>query len=105
MKKMLIMLLFFFNLVSLSYAYTLNGTMTDNNDGTYAILLNSADDKVYNGIGVMQGDGTLTIDVAIEDEGSETYICLGTPNHDGSYALSLRNNTSGEIATGNLTED
>lgn len=104
MKKILTWL-FCITLMSIGHAYELNGVMEDNNDGTYAVNLESLNGHEYTGIGVKQGDGTLTINVEVEGEGSETYIGLARPNLDGSYTLTLRNNSSGEMATGNLIKE
>ena len=104
MKKIILSLLFYFSFVCLAHAYHLSGSMINNNNGTYAITLHSDNGEEYLGTAIKQGDGTLVINAVIEGGGSETYIGLGTPNHDGTYALSLRNNTSGEMATGQLTE-
>lgn len=92
----LAMLCFF----STIHAYTLNGLMIDNNDGTYEVILNHENGTTYTGMARLQGDGTLSVDVAIENRGSEQYLGVATLNQDGTYALKLRNNLTGYQADG-----
>ena len=56
----------------------------------------------YLGFADEQGDGTLNINVAIQGGGSEVYLGTATLNADGTYDLHLKNNTTGELATGTL---
>lgn len=89
------------------YAFQLNGTMTDNNDGTYEVTLTSNAEEnpdTYFGNAVKQADGTLYITVAVEGRGSDIYIGIGTKNQNGSFDLVLKDNETGHIATGVLSE-
>lgn len=102
--KRLILLLLSFNLISAAYAYELHGTMDDNNDGTYTVNLSSDTGYEYLGQAVTQGDGTLAVNVAVQGGGNETYIGIAKPGPNGTYILSLRNNMTGDFATGTMTE-
>jgi hypothetical protein len=88
--------------MSLSFAYEMHGTLNDNNDGTYQVNMVSSSGREYLGLADQQGDGTLDINVAIQGGGSEIYLGTAKLNADGNYDLNLRNNTTGELATGSL---
>lgn len=102
MKKTLIIILLWVGLIHLSFAYEMYGTLSDNNDGTYQVNVTSTNGHEYMGFADKQGDGTLNINVAVQGGGSEVYLGTATLNHDGDYDLHLKNNTTGEIATGTL---
>lgn len=100
MRKLLLCFLLIFS--NLTYAYEMHGTLNDNNDGTYQVNIISTNGHEYMGFADLQGDGTLVIDVAIQGGGSEVYLGTAKLNANGNYDLFLRNNTTGEIATGTL---
>lgn len=101
-QKMLLSILLWVGLVNLSFAYEMYGTLNDNNDGTYQVNLTSTNGHDYMGFADQQGDGTLNINVAVQGGGSEVYLGTATLNPDGHYDLHLKNNTTGELATGLL---
>lgn len=102
------------------HAYQLNGHMIYNNDGTYEVTLRSDNDNdnrdadgdlsdtdndvEFIGTAIAQTDGTLFVTVSVENEGSETYIGVATPNKNGTYDLKLRNNLTGKITTGVISD-
>lgn len=103
MQKTLWLLLTLFFIINAN-AYELNGTMQDNNDGTFAVTLQSNTGYEYIGTANVQGDGTLLINVVADDEGRENYLGIARPSLYG-YRLELRNNASGELATGILAKE
>lgn len=102
MQKLALAVFLMSSFMRLSFAYEMHGTMSDNNDGTYQVNMVSSNGREYLGLADLQGDGTLNIDVAIQNGGSEIYLGTATLNASGNYDLYLRNNTTGEIATGTL---
>lgn len=102
MKKSFIFIVLACGFLNLSFAYEMHGSLNDNNDGTFEVNVVSTNGYEYTGRADQQGDGILHVDVAIQGRGSEIYLGIATPNPNGSYDLHLRNNTTGEIATGSL---
>ncbi len=102
MRKSLIFMLLWIGFIHVSFAYEMHGIMNDNNDGTFQVNVTSTNGKEYMGYADQQGDGTLNIDIAIQGGGSEIYLGTATQNADGTYDMHLKNNTTGEIATGTL---
>ncbi len=102
MKKSLVFILLWTVFVNIGFAYEMYGTLSDNNDGTYQVNVTSTNGREYMGLADQQGDGTLNIDIAVQGGGSEVYLGTATLNSDGHYDLHLKNNTTGEWATGTL---
>lgn len=98
----MLFLLMIFAFVQTALGYEMHGTLDDNNDGTYTVTLVSDNGDHYLGLADSQRDGTLAIDVAVQGGGSEIYLGSATPNASGNYDLHLKNNSTGEYATGTL---
>lgn len=109
MKKLFRLGLIFFltYAASVMAAYEMHGTMNDNNDGTYSVQIKSNTGYEYLGTAVKQGDGTLNVNVAVQGGGSEVYLGTAEPagGDEGTYHISLHNNTTGDLAVGTLTEN
>jgi len=101
MKKYTLYILLFISNLSFA-AYTMDGVMDDNSNGTYTINVVSNSGHSYLGMGEMQGDGSLTVNLAIQGGGVEIYLGTATPNQDGTYTLHLKNNATDQPATGTL---
>lgn len=76
----------------------LDGTVIDNGDGTYRVLVNNMSGHQYEGLAIPQPDGTLRIDV--HDHNEETYTGRAIPNSTGSYDVNFMNDTTGHIVEG-----
>lgn len=84
-------------------AYELEGTLTDTGgDGSYTVSLENDEGHVYNGNASQLADGTLKVHV--DDGNGETYSGLATKDETGIYNFNLKNDVSGDPATGTLEE-
>lgn len=89
-------LLFAFN--GLVFADDLDGWMTNNNDGTYAVKIENDNGDTYTGTAVPNPDGTYSLNV--EDRDGDVYTGTATKNPLGDFVLDLNDETYGGYATG-----
>ncbi len=83
------------------YAYEMSGVLKDESDGTFSVTIVSQDGELeFYGNAYKQADGTLTI--TVNGQSNETYIGIANQTSTGDYQMILRNNTSGNLAYGNL---
>lgn len=85
---------------SAAIAYQMNGTMHENGDGTYAVILESEDGHQYVGSGVYEGEGLLRI--TVRDHHGATYTGTALDDGDGDFQLDLKNVATGVIGSGTL---
>lgn len=103
LKKTIFFGILLFFVCNLVYPYELNGVVSSNGDGTYAVELENQYGHVYSGSAEDNGDDTLNVQVY--DYSGTSYSGTATSNGGGTYTLDLYSDSSGGSANGTVTLD
>lgn len=96
----------FFLLLLFSQAvlsYELDGSITPLGNGTYSVHAANEDGHQFSGNAVDQGDGSIL--VTVTDKNGVTYRGLATDFSDGDYQVEYRNQSTGDVVTGTLSQE
>lgn len=89
-------------LPALVSAYELNGTVTDNKDGSHSVTVENKFGYPYTGTAVDHGDGIL--DVTVSDGKGGLYKGTAEDIGGGEYEMDLQSDTTGSSANGTLED-
>lgn len=84
-------------------AYEFNGTITPKGNGRYVVSVTNDDGDRFGGSAVDQGDGTIYVTVI--DNNGVKYSGIATDFADGDYQVELKDETTGDIVTGTLSQE
>lgn len=105
MKIVIMLGLIFISPMALAYdnAYeNLNGTLKDNGDGTYTVIIDNVYGHQYTGLAVPDKEGNLSINV--HDNNDSYYSGTGMATSIGDFNLNLQNDETGHLVPGHAVE-